>query len=188
VDPATGTPPPPPPRRRGLWLILAGVLGGAVLAGGAALLVLQLSGNEEGGTRRSGDAENAEAAEAQLIHDVCVEEFTPLLNQLRELDSRLSVGLTFPEYSEHVGDIRVEYDRIPIDDLDFNCVQRVGIPAENALNHYVDAHNEWNDCIQDLGCDTDSIDPSLQASWLDATQEIERAEGGFEELLPSPGA
>lgn len=94
---------------------------------------------------------------------------------LQDLDSRLDVGLTFAAYSERVGDTRVAYDRVDIEDLDGGCLEHVGVPAEDAMNAYIRANNTWNDCISDIDCDNDSITPDLQSEWADASQLVGEA-------------
>lgn len=51
----------------------------------------------------------------------------------------------------------------------------MGIPLEEALNAYIEAYNVWNDCIGDVDCDNDSIDPELQEQWAEATERIDDA-------------
>jgi hypothetical protein len=83
--------------------------------------------------------------------------------------------LVFQDYTNRVGDVSVEYNRIRFGALPANCTLEVGVPLENALNSYIDANNRWNDCIGDLGCSLDSIEPRLQRDWRKASQEIRRA-------------
>jgi len=125
-------------------------------------------------------------AEAEAEAAECAAQTGDLVEALQELNSRLSVGLVQADYNKELGDIRVVYDRLPIEDLSPGCIRRVGIPAENAFNSYVQANNLWSDCIQDFGCDTDSIDPKLQKKWSKSTTLIEKAEDGLE-ALAEPG-
>jgi hypothetical protein len=97
------------------------------------------------------------------------------VDELQELDSRLDVGLTFAAYGEKVGDASVAYDRIPFKKLDFDCTLEVGVPAEKALNLYIEANNIWNDCVSDIYCSNDSITPKLQRKWAQATRKIRQA-------------
>lgn len=104
---------------------------------------------------------------------VCTSELESLVEALTDLDSRLDIGLSFSEYSERVGDAKVAYDRIDASVLDATCIEAIGTPAETALNAYIDAYNDWNDCIQDSDCSTDSIEPTLQGHWSKATSLLD---------------
>jgi len=111
----------------------------------------------------------------------CPDEILDLIESLQELDSRLSIGLTFSEYGDRLGDVRVAYDRIDVDDLDQDCLTAAGIPAESALSAYREAYTLWNDCIEDVDCKNDSIDDDLQDKWTEATDLIKKAREGIDE-------
>jgi hypothetical protein len=129
--------------------------------------------------------ENAEAPPEQVAPDAveagCADQLGDFVASLEEIDGRLNVGLNFGDYSEKVGDASVAYERIDIEDLEPNCLERVGAPAESALNAYIDAYNTWNDCVGDVDCDNDSITPDLQAKWAEATGFIEEASEALDE-------
>lgn len=108
--------------------------------------------------------------------ELCAEQLGDLHTALSDLDSRLSVGLSFQDYSERVGDVRVAYDAIDYTALDPACTLGVGIQLEKATNSYIRAYTRWNNCIEDLDCSTDSIDKELQRNWARATRQIENAE------------
>lgn len=122
------------------------------------------------------------AEEAAVVAVTCREEVGGLLKALRATDSRLTVGMTFADYGEQVGDISVAYDQMSIGQMDFNCVGGAGVAAEKAFNSYTKAYNTWNDCIGDLYCDTDSIQPELQKQWSRATRQIARARSALGSL------
>ena len=109
---------------------------------------------------------------AAALSDECVREVGPFISALEDLDSRLTVGLSFSDYSTRVGDVRVAYDRIDIPKLDAVCITLVGAPGEDAYNDYVAAYNTWNDCINNVDCSNDTITPQLQAQWAKATTTI----------------
>ena len=109
------------------------------------------------------------------VRPVCPKSIVRFVNALQELDSRLDVGLTFAAYGDKVGDASVAYDRIPFKKLDLECTLRVGVPAERALNLYIEANNIWNDCIGNIYCSNDSITPKLQRKWAQATTKIRQA-------------
>jgi hypothetical protein len=103
------------------------------------------------------------------VSQECADATKGLTDALSELDSRLSVGMSFAAYGDKVGAARVAYDKIHFDKLDATCISGVGQPAEDAFNDYVRAYNKWNDCISSTGCSTDSIKGDLQAEWSKAT-------------------
>jgi hypothetical protein len=115
----------------------------------------------------------------------CQDQLESFLEALGELDSRLGVGVQFDAYLELVGDVRVEYDQVPFNGMDPDCLQDVGIPAEAALRRYTQAANIWNRCIGNFACDFDSIEPKLQGKWAQATRLIAQAERGLENLGPA---
>lgn len=105
----------------------------------------------------------------------CKPALEPLADELSSLDSRLSVGMNFENYSQRVGDVRVAYDRIDFDSLDEACIGGPGVQLEKALNSYTRAYRVWNTCIEDVNCSTDSIDKLLQQHWARATRQIKNA-------------
>ncbi len=78
----------------------------------------------------------------------CGNAFQPLLTALRELDSRLDIGLNYSEYNERVGDVKVVYDQAvgQGEGGGFDCVSSVGLPLENALQQYARASQSWSKC------------------------------------------
>jgi len=106
---------------------------------------------------------------ADGVSVACKSSLQPFSDALTELDSRLSVGLNFSDYSDKVGAAKVAYDRLPISSLDATCVDQVATLEEDAYNDYVHAYNTWNDCFSKTGCTNDSIKSSLQADWSKAT-------------------
>jgi len=148
----------------------------------AGLLTLALTACGGGGVVPGG-ADGGGASEAEppdVILVDCPDEVVEFVETLEDLDSRLNVGLNFQAYSERVGDSRVAYDRIDIQDLGSGCIDHVGSPAEDAMNAYIRAYNTWNDCIGDIDCDNDSITPDLQAEWAEATELVEDARAGLD--------
>jgi hypothetical protein len=138
-----------------------------------------------GGTSPSPTDATAEAAEESAARQLqCQEQTEEFLDELSELNSRLGVGVQFDTYLDLVGDVRVEYDQVDFNGMDFTCLQEVGIPAEAALKRYSEAAKIWNRCITDLGCDFDSVKPKLQAKWAQAANQIADAERNLENLGP----
>jgi hypothetical protein len=131
----------------------------------------------------AGEENNEEAgAVAAVLQAECEEQTGDFLDALGELDSRLGVGLQFDDYLNQVGDVRVAYDQVPFDDMAAACIQEVGLPAERALNLYVQAGNIWNNCIGNFDCSLDDIEPQLQRKWAVASRKLADAEQGLEDL------
>lgn len=108
----------------------------------------------------------------------CGGDVDSFIRSLRVLDSRLNVGLTYPQYRDRLGDISVSYDdaisAIERGDVDRRCLT-IAVRGEKAFNLYIKAQNVWNRCIQDIGCSTDSIEPQLQRIWAKASKRVAQA-------------
>jgi hypothetical protein len=100
----------------------------------------------------------------------CPQAVLDLVDSLNDLNSRLTVGLKQDDYNDRVGDAKVTYDKLNVDDIDAVCATRVAVKAESALNAYIDANNTWNDCIVDPACDGgDPLTKKLQKKWSEAS-------------------
>lgn len=198
-------PPTQPSRRRGkrFWILL--VVGCLLAIGGSATgVALYLdhradvraeaaADRREAAEKAAAEAEErereaaaAEAAQkAQEEYDGCVRELDPLLNALSEVDARLDVGLSYDEYSDKVGDASVAYSRIAFRELEPDCVSRVGVALENALNKYSAVASDWNDCIYDVYCSDSDLDDRLQPRWAAASRLISRADEQLDSLDPA---
>jgi hypothetical protein len=121
-------------------------------------------------------------AEAQALQAECEAALGGLLDTLHEIDSRLGVGIQVEDYTQRVGDARVEYDQVPFRQTDQDCVLEVGVPAEDAINLYIQAGNIWNNCIQNFGCSLDEVEPKMQRKWSQATRELREADQALRAL------
>ncbi|MCO5316712.1 MAG: hypothetical protein M9938_11215 [Solirubrobacterales bacterium] len=122
------------------------------------------------------------AEDAAAVAVTCRDQVGSLLKALKDTESRLNVGMTFADYGDQVGDISVGYDQMPINQMSPDCISGPGVAGENAFNSYREAYNTWNDCIGDLGCDIDTIDPELQKKWTKASRQITRARSSLSDL------
>lgn len=173
-----------------------------------ALLTLAACGGEEGPTAEdkarakasesaasasasasaAASASASQSAEQQAEYDECSAGATDLLDALKDLNSRLGVGLSYADYGEKVGDVQVAYD----DSVEAilasseECVAKVGTPLENAVNRYREVHNLWSDCIDDYNCDFSegAVNDKVQNKWAAATNAIDRAEKNLLKLAP----
>jgi hypothetical protein len=165
-----------------------------LLAGGVAVAVILTSGDSSDDDRAT-SSESAARAEAQAAetrraaqakYDTCQEQMGELLDSLTELDSRLDIGLNYDEYTDSVGDIRAQYDQVPFDEAnDPTCLTSVGLPAEQALNHYAKATRVWDSCFDDINCSNDSIEPKLRRYWDKASTSIDAAKDGLDSMKPT---
>jgi hypothetical protein len=186
--------------RKGL-AIVAGIL---LLAGAgvAAYLVLIKSDEvcysdngdeldcEEAGALSETEYEEQIAAEraAQRRADACEEQVGHILADTQELDSRLTVGLTYDQYNRQVGNISVAYNQIEVSSLRGPCLFDVAVHLEEAMNSYIKADDLWNECLVDFGCRSNSIDPQLQKHWAEAASNINVAQRGLDGLAEPNGS
>ena len=95
------------------------------------------------------------------------------------LRRRLAVGVTYDQYVAEVRGIRSTYGEIPIENLEIDCLTLVATPVEKAFNRYIEAANDWGDCVSELGCATTTIEPVLQRRWRIASHFLSEAQDGL---------
>lgn len=147
-----------------------------------AILLTACTPGTLGGTEGRPSPEDTSAAEAQAAAEECEASMGDFLTELQEINSRLSVGLSYDEYGTLLGDARVVYDQIDFDAVSQDCTLEVGIPLEDAYNKYIEAFNIWDRCISDFDCSINEIQPEMRQEWSDATDLIQDAETGLEDL------
>jgi hypothetical protein len=98
------------------------------------------------------------------------------------LRRRLAVGVSYDQYANEVEAVRASYRRIPVPQLRFACLQAAATPGEQAFNQYIDAANEWGDCVGEAGCDAASVEPALQRRWRIASHLVTEAHHGLQSL------
>lgn len=124
-----------------------------------------------------------DVVEARRAATECRDGLRDLTDELSRVDSRLNIGLTQAEFNTALGDVQVAYDRLRVGRLEQECVLRAAVPLESALNAYIDANNEWADCINDLGCEVEgSVLQSIRAEWSKATRLIRKSSRAIGEL------
>ncbi len=106
----------------------------------------------------------------------CQEAMEPLFKRLREIDSRLSVGLDVGELGDYLGDARVRYDDLDFKSFSNQCTLNVGIPLESALNEYLKSYNKWQSCIDRTYCEVEgAVLAGLRNHWTEATERLNYA-------------
>lgn len=164
----------PGPERRGVRPWAFALVAAFIIVGAIAAVVLSNAGKGSNSpAQEAGSFVVATLTPApETVSSDCAKQVGPLVAALESLDSRLSIGMNFSDYSQRVGDAKVAYDQIDVSALDATCVSLVGVKAENALNEYITAYNTWNGCVSDINCTNDSITSTLQSHWANATVEI----------------
>jgi len=132
--------------------------------------------------RTDADKAAKQADVAAALAADCRRQLGGFLNALRNTNSRLGVGMSFDDYGDQVGQISIAYDRIPFGQLDLECTMGVGVKAEAAFNSYTKAYNAWNECIGDLYCEMDTVDPELQEHWSKAGRQVRKARSALADL------
>lgn len=160
-----------------------------------AILGVAVSGcgvdKEQVAAEKKAAAAKRERARDLKAFEACDAQFSDLLDSLSALGSRLDVGLSYSQYGDKVGDVKVKYDEafasLPTDGSKgtISCLGDVGVPAEKSLNSYIKASNTWSKCFDDPVCDNDSIKSKLQTSWSRATVQTEAAKAGLAAMNPS---
>ncbi len=83
------------------------------------------------------------------------------------LRRRLAVGVTYDQYVAEVRGIRSTYGKIPTEQLQIDCLTAVATPGEKAFNRYIEAANDWGECVSELGCGSAEIEPVAAAPLAD---------------------
>jgi hypothetical protein len=123
-------------------------------------------------------ARRYEAAQekAMAAYTECQTNLGAVVDRLRDLHSRLDIGLSYGEYADQVGDVIAAYDDIPFKRLrDPTCMAHVGLPAEKAVNQHIEARRLWGDCLDRVDCRAASIKPKLRRYWSRSARLTERA-------------
>jgi hypothetical protein len=107
--------------------------------------------------------------------------FVASMDSLRR---RLAVGLTYDQYVAEVQGIRSTYRKIPIDRIEIDCLAAVGTPAEKAFNRYIEAANDWGECVSEAGCSSTTVEPVLQRRWRIASHFLSAADDGLNASAP----
>lgn len=109
----------------------------------------------------------------------CQSQLGSFVGSMDGLRRRLAVGVTYDQYVAEVRGIRSTYGEIPIENLQIDCLTLVATPGEKAFNRYIEGANEWGECVSELGCGTESIEPVLQRRWRIASHFLSEAQDGL---------
>ncbi len=114
----------------------------------------------------------------------CQTQLGSFVASMDSLRRRLAVGLTYDQYVAEVRGIRSTYEKIPIDRVRIDCLSAVGTPAEQAFNRYIEAANDWGECVAEAGCSSTTVEPVLQRRWRIASHFLSGADEGLEATAP----
>ncbi|HEX6782020.1 MAG TPA: hypothetical protein VF125_08325 [Solirubrobacterales bacterium] len=111
--------------------------------------------------------------------DLCQSQLGSFVGSMDGLRRRLAVGVTYDQYVAEVRGIRSTYGEIPIEQLQIDCLTAVAAPGEKAFNRYIEAANDWGECVSELGCGSVEIEPRLQRRWRIASHFLSEAQDGL---------
>jgi len=114
----------------------------------------------------------------------CQTQLGSFVASMDSLRRRLAVGVTYDQYVAEVGGIRSTYRKIPTDQVGIGCLAAVGTPAEKAFNRYIEAANDWGECVSEAGCSSASVEPVLQRRWRIASHLLGEADENLNESTP----
>lgn len=114
--------------------------------------------------------------------DLCQSQLGSFVGSMDGLRRRLAVGVTYDQYVAEVRGIRSTYGKIPIDELQVDCLSLVATPGEKAFNRYIEGANDWGECVSELGCGTTEIEPVLQRRWRIASHFLSEAQDGLQAI------
>jgi hypothetical protein len=120
--------------------------------------------------------------------DLCQSQLGSFVGSLDGLRRRLAVGVTYDQYVAEVRGIRSTYGEIPTQRLRIDCLTLVATPSEKAFNRYIEAGNDWGECVSELGCATETIEPVLQRRWRIASRFLLEAKDGLRAAAAKPPA
>jgi hypothetical protein len=114
----------------------------------------------------------------------CQIQLGSFVASMDSLRRRLAVGLTYDQYVAEVRGIRSTYRKIPIDGVEIDCLAAVGTSAEKAFNRYIEAANDWGECVSEAGCSSETVEPVLQRGWRIGSHFLSAADEGLNASAP----
>ncbi|MEW6153919.1 MAG: hypothetical protein AB1673_08025 [Actinomycetota bacterium] len=98
-----------------------------------------------------------------------------LVTALQDVESKLTVGITYDEYRVANQSIQVAYDAIDFKGLPRGCLD-AGVAAEEAHNLHRQALTSWKACLDDaLRCPVNSSKAERQRLWSEASDKLAEA-------------
>jgi hypothetical protein len=132
------------------------------------------------GQKSGNDAEpSAKSGRAAPPGGLCQSQLGSFVGSMDGLRRRLAVGVTYDQYVAEVRGIRSTYGKIPIERVQVDCLSAVATPGEKAFNRYIEAANDWGECVSEAGCGSEAIEPVLQRRWRIASHFLSEAKDGL---------
>jgi hypothetical protein len=128
--------------------------------------------NQKGGNDAKGAARSGRRVPAGGL---CQGQLGSFVGSMDGLRRRLAVGVNYDQYVAEVRGIRSTYGKIPIERLQIDCLSAVATPGEKAFNRYIEAANDWGECVSEAGCGSEEIEPVLQRRWRIASHFLTEA-------------
>ena len=151
----------------------------------------QAKAQDETAAQQRADKAQERKAKQTAVFKECSSMLGDFDDSLSSINSRLSVGLPFVDYSKAVGDATVSHDAVvkkatAAGGISDDCIIKVATPLENALKAYVNAYNTWNDCIGEDYCtfDGDTL-AKAQKAWTRADTLVTKGETALADLQPA---
>lgn len=161
-------------------LLLAGCGGGGETNGTPT--VASKAGADSVTTTTAGKAKPGAQKRGTRAGSLCQSQLGGFVGSMDGLRRRLAVGVTYDQYVNEVHAIRSTYEDVPVDAVEIDCLNAVGAPAEKAFNRYIEAANDWGECVSELGCGSATVEPILQRRWRIASHLLAEAEDGLRAL------
>lgn len=132
--------------------------------------------------QKGGNDPKASAKSGQPVPagDLCQSQLGGFVGSMDGLRRRLAVGVTYDQYVAEVRGIRSTYGKIPTARVQIDCLTTVATPGEKAFNRYIEAANDWGECVSELGCGSADVEPVLQRRWRIASHYLTEAKEGLD--------
>lgn len=114
----------------------------------------------------------------------CQTQLGSFVASMDSLRRRLAVGVTYDQYVAEVKGIHSTYEKIPIDQVEVGCLSAVGTSGERAFNRYIEAADDWGECVAEAGCSSATVEPVLQRHWRIASHFLSAADEGLSASAP----
>ncbi|MCW2755210.1 MAG: hypothetical protein JWQ32_2621 [Marmoricola sp.] len=153
----------------------------------------QIAADKAAEQARAATAHAAAVKGAQTkAYQICVAQLSGLPDQAQAMESRVSVGLTFEQYSGVIGTAKIAYDKMERvvaqkpQPMTLPCL-KVGAKYEAGFARYVTAFNLWNTCIGEYNCSISSgpTASKMQAAWTRGAALFDQGQNLLAKLNPA---
>jgi hypothetical protein len=165
-------------------LLLVGCGGGGPDSTGTATVTSRETTTNARGSSSGGENKGRATRERTGAAGPCQSQLGSFVAAMDSLRRRLAVGLTYDQYVSEVRGIRSIYRKIPTDRVEIDCLSGVGTPGEKAFNGYIEAANDWGDCVSEAGCSSETVEPVLQRRWRTASGFLSEADEALNAAAP----